>query len=95
MNIFNSEGSAVLESCALQGLRIYFIGFLFAAVNIIKAGYFSATNAPRESFVIAISRGVVSIVAFAFILSAIFGGYRCVAVVSRGGAAYLSDCGEI
>ncbi|MCD8077811.1 MAG: MATE family efflux transporter, partial [Lachnospiraceae bacterium] len=73
--IFNSEHSAVLARYATQGLRIYFTGFLFAAVNIVRAGYFSAVNAPGKSFVISISRGVVSIIAFAFLLSRLWGIY--------------------
>ncbi len=73
--LFNSDHSAVLARYATQGLRIYFTGFLFAAVNIVRAGYFSAIDAPWKSFVISMSRGVVSIVAFAFLLSRLWGIY--------------------
>ncbi len=72
-DIFNSEGSVELKQYATQGMRIYFAGFLFAAINIVKAGYFSATDAPGKSFVIAMSRGLVSITVFAFVLSRISG----------------------
>ena len=54
-------------------MRLYFVGFIFAAVNIISAGYFSATDRGRASAVISISRGVAAITVFAFILSAILG----------------------
>lgn len=71
--IFNSEQSAELAALASSGMKLYFIGFLFAAVNIIRAGYFSATDKSLQSTIIAISRGVVAIVAFSFLLSRFFG----------------------
>ncbi len=70
---FNSEASAILESYAVTGLRIYFIGFLAASVNIVRASYFSATDAAGRSFFIAIMRGMVAIVIFAFLLSRLWG----------------------
>ena len=71
--VFNSEGSAALAAYAVPGVRLYFPGFLLAAVNIVRAGYFSAVGMGRESAVIALSRGVVSIVLFAAILAAALG----------------------
>lgn len=73
VSVFNSDHSAELASLASSGLKLYFIGFLFAAVNIIRAGYFSATDKSLQSTIIAVFRGVVAIVAFAFILSKLFG----------------------
>ncbi len=71
--IFNSENSAELAKYAERGIRLYFMGFLFASVNIIKSGFYSATDMAKESSFIAISRGVVAIVVFAFVLSKFFG----------------------
>lgn len=73
VGFFNSDQSVELASLAGNGLKLYFIGFLFAAVNIIRAGYFSATDKSLQSTIIAVSRGFVAIVAFAFILSHFFG----------------------
>lgn len=70
---FNSDHSEQLMAYAVPGLRIYFTGFFVAAVNIIRAGFLSATGCGRESFVIAVLRGVVAIVGFAFLLSKLFG----------------------
>lgn len=67
--LFNSENSAVLAACAKKGIKIYFPGFLIAAFNIVRAGFFSATGRAVESSVISVSRGIVSIVLFAFVLS--------------------------
>lgn len=73
VRVFNSENSIELAAYAEVGIRLYFIGFLIAFVNIIKSGFFSATGKGLESSLIALSRGVVSIVIFAFILSKAFG----------------------
>lgn len=71
--IFNSEGDTALAAYANIGIRIYFAGFLMAAVNIIKSGFLSAVGRGFDSSVIALSRGVVVITAMAFLLSRVFG----------------------
>lgn len=71
--IFNSEASEQLAQYAIVGLRIYFVGFLFASTNLIGTGYLSAVGRGKESALIAIARGVVAIVFFAFVLSRIWG----------------------
>lgn len=71
--VFNSEGSQALADYAVPGIRIYFLGFLLAAVNLVRAGFFSATDRGLESSIIALSRGVFAIVLFAFLLSRIWG----------------------
>lgn len=70
---FNSEKSDILAKYAIPGIRIYFIGFIPAAFNIITAGFYSATGRGRESSIIAISRGIVAVIVFALILPGIFG----------------------
>ena len=71
--VFNSQHSAQLADYATPGLRLYFLGFLFAGSNIVKSGFYSATGRGRESSILALCRGVVAIVAFAFLLSHLFG----------------------
>lgn len=73
VSIFNSANSKEMSELAVKGLHLYSIGFFFAVVNIIKAGYFSAIGFAKECFIISISRGIVAIVFFAFVLSKIFG----------------------
>ncbi len=73
VSLFNSEGSKILVAYANKGIIIYSIGYIFASMNMIRASYFSATNKPKKSFMIAMSRGIVSIIVFAFILSKLFG----------------------
>lgn len=71
--VFNSQHSAQLADYAIPGLRLYFLGFLFAGANIVKSGFYSATGRGKESSILALCRGVVAIVAFAFLLSHLFG----------------------
>ena len=58
---------------SVTGLRIYFIGFLFAGINIVGTAILSAVESTKYAFAASISRGFVAIIFFAFILSAIFG----------------------
>lgn len=71
--IFNSQGSAQLEALAVPGLRIYSTGFLFAFVNLVGAGFFSAVGRAKEAFAVSICRGLVAIITFALVLPKIFG----------------------
>lgn len=73
VNVFNSEGSGTMADYAVPGLRIYFSGFLLAAVNIIKTGFYSAVGKGKEASSIAVIRGIIAIVIFAFVLSKLFG----------------------
>lgn len=70
---FNSENSAAMAQFAHTGMRIYFIGYLFAGFNIVAAGYLSAVNRPVEASVTSICRGMAAIVVCSLVLSALFG----------------------
>ena len=71
--IFNGEGNQVLASYAENGLRLYFIGFLFAGMNIIGTSILSSIESAKYAFFASISRGFVAIIIFAFVLSALLG----------------------
>ncbi len=71
--VFNSAHNQELAAIAIPGLRLYSLGFLLAGCNIIIAGVYAATGRAKEGFVISILRGLVLIVAFAFLLSRFFG----------------------
>ena len=73
--LFNSENSAEMAAYAVTGLKLYSIGFLIAVINIIQTGFLGATGRARECFIISVSRGVVAIALFVFILSRLFGIY--------------------
>ena len=73
VDIFNSEGDALMAKEAIRGVRLYFIGFIFAGINIVGAGYLSATENALWAFIISILRGVVAIVGCAILLANIWG----------------------
>lgn len=58
VSVFNGEGNEALQTMAEEGLRLYFIGFLFAGINIVSAVYLGAVEQAMPSFFIAMSRGV-------------------------------------
>ncbi len=67
--VFNSEGNKEMSAYAVDGLRMYFIGFLFAGINIVGTGYLSATEAAVGALISSISRGFVAITICAVALS--------------------------
>lgn len=69
VSLFNSEGDADIGRMAVRGLRIYFIGFFFLGVNVVEATYLSATENPRDAFLISMARGIVIIIPLVLILS--------------------------
>lgn len=73
VSVFNSDQNRVMAAYAVDGVRLYFIGFLFAGFNIVGSGYLSATEAAGWAFVISVMRGFAAIIGCAFVLSMIFG----------------------
>lgn len=71
--VFNSEQSVRMAEYAYTGMRLYFIGFLFAGFNIVGAGFLSATGRARAAFVTSVMRGFVAIVACSLVLAALIG----------------------
>ena len=71
--VFNSENSLQLKEYAMVGIKLYFVGFLFAGMNIAGCGYLSAVGRAKEAFVTSISRGVAAIVVCAIVLAMLFG----------------------
>lgn len=73
VSIFNSENSLELAEYAYTGIRLYFIGFLFAGFNIVGSGFLSATEQAKEAFLTSLLRGFAGILAFSVLLSSILG----------------------
>ena len=73
VSVFNSQQNMEMASIARTGLRIYFLGFFFAGLNIVMATYLSAIEKTREAFIISISRGCILIIPIVILLSLIFG----------------------
>lgn len=70
---FNSAGDPVLAGYAVPGLRIYFLGFWCAGLNIVSASFFSASDHTATGFAISLVRGVAAIPPILFALAALFG----------------------
>lgn len=73
VNIFNSEENILLQNIAITGLKIYFIGCIFAGFNIIISAYFTSTEKHQPAHIISILRGFLIIIPMAFLLSSIGG----------------------
>lgn len=58
---------------AVPGLRIYFLGFWCAGLNIVSAAFFSASDQTAVGFAISLVRGVAAIPPILFALAALFG----------------------
>jgi len=69
VSVFNSEANAMLARLAINGIRIYFTGLIFAGVNIVTAAFFSAINNAKLAFIISILRSCVIIVPMVIALS--------------------------
>lgn len=70
---FNSAGDPVLHRYAVSGLRIYFLGFWCAGLNLTTAAFFSASNHAGMGFAISLVRGVAAVPPVLLALAAIWG----------------------
>ncbi len=72
IEIFLKDGKYVVE-IASTGAKIYGIAFLFNGTNILISSYFTAIDDPKNSIIVAMSRGIVfiliGIVIFPYIFS--------------------------
>ena len=73
ITIFNSEDNLRLLNLAHNGLRLYFLGFIFAGINIMLVSYFSAIDKAVVAIVGSLMRGFVAIVILAIVLANVFG----------------------
>lgn len=72
VRIFNSENNDQIRLIASSGLKIYFIGLIFAGINIVVASFLSAIESPKNAFVISVGRGFIVIIPALIVLSSIF-----------------------
>ena len=70
--IFNKDQNRILAQMTIQGMHIYFIGIIFAGVNIVSAAYLCAIEKTRNGFLVSIIRGLILIVPFVIGLSLLF-----------------------
>ncbi len=72
-SVFNARNDPQLQSLAVQGLRLYFIGAPAAGLNILLSLYFACTDAPQYGTLLSLLRGFFLILPAAFLLSALLG----------------------
>jgi len=70
---FNREQNIVLQNLAVTGMRIYFIGGIFAGFNIVVSTYFASVEKTRPAHIISVLRGFVVILPLVFLLSNVLG----------------------
>jgi Na+-driven multidrug efflux pump len=62
-----------MANYATRGVKLYFLGYFFAGLNIVLVGFLSATARAKEAFIASILRGLIAIIFFAYILAYFFG----------------------
>lgn len=67
--VFNSEGSATLQTISELGLKLYFISAPFVGYNTILATYFTSIEKTLPAHILSILRGLILILPIAFILA--------------------------
>lgn len=71
-NLFNPQNDDMLLNMSVEGISIYFLGTIFASINLITITSMQAMEKPRISFIISILRGIIIIVPLAIIMSNMF-----------------------
>lgn len=67
--IFNRDNNLLLQEMAVEGIRLYFVGIIFAGINIVLASYFASIEKSLPAQLIAIVRGFVLIILAVIVLS--------------------------
>lgn len=71
--VFNSEKNLLLAEIANEGVRIYFIGYLFAGINIVSAAFLSAIAHYKQAMILSLARSCILLVPMVFLLSLLSG----------------------
>lgn len=61
-----------MAAYAVHGIRLYFLGFLFAGFNIVGTSYLSTTANAKSVFAIAVLNTAAAIISYVFLLSHLF-----------------------
>ncbi len=83
---FNSQQNALLQTIAVQGLKLYFIACPFVGLNVIISVYFTSTAYARPAHMISLLRGFFIIIPMAFFLANLAGiaGVWCAFPATEG-----------
>lgn len=72
VSIFNAEGSALLSSLAIPGMKLYFLAIPFMGLNIILSMYFVSIGSAMPSQIITLLRGVLILIPSAIFMAMAF-----------------------
>lgn len=72
IRFFNHENNTVVTLLANEGFQLYFIGFLFAGINVVLAMMLNAQEKSHQSLVLTLLRGFVILIPLVFIFSYVF-----------------------
>lgn len=67
--LFNDSGSEKLAEIAEYGLKLYFIGCIFAGINIVLSSFFISADKPKPANIITFARGFVVIIPITAVLA--------------------------
>lgn len=70
---FNSEQNKTLASIAAQGVKIYFVGYFFAGINIVAAAFLSSIAKASQAMLISLLRSSIVLIPAVLGLSAWLG----------------------
>lgn len=71
--VFNKDANVLLEKIAVEGIYIYFVGFLLMGINIAGGAFLACIEKPKAAVTVSILRGGLILIPVAFILSNILG----------------------
>lgn len=71
--IFNSEQDTTLAAYGITGIRLYFLGFFFAGINIVGTGFLSAVESAKTAFLASVMRGFAAIILCAVVMAKLLG----------------------
>jgi len=70
--VFNQENNQILQTLSEFGMTLYFLAIPFMGINIILGMYFITVEQALSAQIVTLLRGVFLVIAFAFLLSALF-----------------------
>lgn len=73
VRVFNSEQNAQLQRMAVPGLRIYFMGCVFAGFNILLSIFFPSLERPAPAHLLSMLRGWLLIIPMTLLCAALGG----------------------
>ena len=73
VSVFNSNADTVLAFFATNGLRLYFVGLVFAGINFVAAAFFSAIGSAKAAVIVSLLRSCVISIPMVIILGVVLG----------------------